>query len=220
VHLPANFDPNKPINLVIYNHGYGSTAKGAYSDAQLGQQMANAPPNTVLVVPEWQRQPGSRSSNQGNLAESGQYKGMLQEIFDKTPGLQGKKLDDVANISIIAHSAGFRPTETELYQNGLASKVKNIALLDALYDHHGFDSWLKSNIKDLHDGNKHFYNIFNDTTNASRQQADRVKQMARAAGLPETSDSIVFRYSNRTTNGHGPHGSMPSLYFGAIVRAS
>ena len=133
VRIPANFDPTKPIHLVIYNHGFGSTAQSAFSDSHLAEQMASAPANTVLIVPEWQKDPGGRNSQQGKFATSGDFRGMLQEALEKTPELQGKTLNDIQSIGIIAHSAGYAPAETELYKNGLGNKVNSITLLDALY---------------------------------------------------------------------------------------
>src|SRR5262249_29250065 len=114
VRVPDNFDPSKPIHLVVYNHGFGSTAKSAYSINKLDQQLANAPPNTVLIVPEWQVEPGSRKSDLGNLQNPEAFRGMLQEAFDKTPGLKGKSLNDVQDVAILAHSAGYRPAEMEI----------------------------------------------------------------------------------------------------------
>jgi lysophospholipase L1-like esterase len=240
VRLPENFDPAKPINLVIYNHGFGSNARSAFAQNKLGDHMAGAPPNTVLVVPEWQQRPGSRSGSQGQLRGAGEFKGMLQEVFDKTPGLKGKTLKDVKDISIFAHSAGYGPTETEIYKNGLADKVKSITLLDALYDNHGFDRWLHDNIKELSQGKKQFNNFFFGTAGASKDQADRVMGMLKSAGLPasrmvedyhnggkvmDSSDianhSIVFKYSSATDGtGGGPHLSMPGLYVGQVEKAA
>lgn len=240
VRLPENFDPNKPVHLVIYNHGFGSTAKSSYDINKLDQQLAEAPPNTVLIIPEWQANPGSRSGSQGRLQEAGMFAGMLQEVLDKTPGLQGKTLKDIDSISIFAHSAGYGPTETEINNsNGLSGKVKSITLLDALYDGTGFDSWLQANIKDISQGNKQFNNFFFGTGDSSKSQAQRVRAMLSRAGLPASSmiedynhgkelmpaeqiaaHPIVFKYSSATDSSvDGAHLAMPLLYVGAVERA-
>ena len=40
--------------------GFGSTVGGAHDRFKLGEQMKNAPPNTVHITPEWQAEPGAR----------------------------------------------------------------------------------------------------------------------------------------------------------------
>jgi hypothetical protein len=239
VRLPENFDPSKPIHLAVYNHGFGSNARSAFQDNKLADQMAKAPPNTVLIVPEWQQDAGSRNGSQGRLSEPGMFKGMIQEVFDKTEGLKGKSLADLDGISIFAHSAGYGPTETEIYKNGLSDKVKSITLLDALYDGHGFDRWIQDNIKDLAAGKKQFNNFFYGTSAASKDQALRIKNMLRKEGLSGSAmledynnggqvmdpaqiagHSINFKFSSATDGkGNGPHMSMPGLYVGAVERA-
>ncbi|MBX9686991.1 MAG: hypothetical protein K2X27_09830, partial [Candidatus Obscuribacterales bacterium] len=196
VRLPANFDSSKPINLVIYNHGWGSTARSAFRNNELSDQMSKAPPNTVLIVPEWQRVAGASNGDQGAFEKKGLFRAMLLEIFQKTPGLQDKTLENVSGISIFAHSAGYGPTETEIYKNGLGSKVMSITLLDSLYDNRGFDPWIQDNLRELSAGSKQFYNFYNDTSKYSRQQALRVREMFRKAGLPE---SVIAEDNNGMT---------------------
>lgn len=238
VHIPRGFDPTKPVNVVIYNHGFGSTASSAYRDNQLGQAMANAPPNSILVVPEWQSNPSSRSGDQGRLRQPGMFNNMLQEVFDRTDGLRGKRIDQVNSISIFAHSAGYGPLETQLYNNGLGSKVTNVTMLDAMYRPNGLDRWLKDNIRELHAGTKTFTNIFNGTAAASRDQAQRIRGMLNAAGLPTSSmvednngsqplnsarmadKSIVFKFSSQSQGTQGPHFAIPSQYFGPVLDAA
>ena len=141
--------------------------------------MRNAPPNTVLIVPEWQRTPTANNGDQGRFAEAGMFKGMLEEALSKTPGLEGKTLKDVDSISIISHSAGFNPSISELYNNGLGDKVKSVTLLDSLYNGHAFDRWIEDNIKDLSTGKKQFNKHLFGTAAESQAQAERVKAMLR-----------------------------------------
>jgi hypothetical protein len=240
VRLPENFDRCKPINLVIYNHGFSDSAKSSVKNAELDKQMAAAPPNTVLIVPEWQKNPGSRSGDQGKFKNPDEFKGMLQDVFDGTPELKGKSLQDVNHIGIVAHSAGYGPTTTELYKNGLGNKINSVTLLDSLYDPKAFDPWIEANLKDLSDGKKQFNNIFGDSTAAqSKAQAQRVQEMLIDAGLPKSAmvadythgqsvldpaimaqHPIVFKYSNATVANKGAHTSMPNLYVDKIEIAS
>jgi hypothetical protein len=240
VRVPENFDPTKPINIVIYNHGFFDSAKSAVTNADLSEQMAKAPPNTVLIVPEWQKKPASATSDQGTFEKSGQFKGMLQDIFDGTPELKGKSLQNVDHIGIVSHSAGYEPTESELYNNDFGDKVNSVTLLDSLYDAKGLDPWIEKNLKDLSSGKKQFTNILGDSTAAhSKALAQRVEEMLGKAGLPKSSmltdythgqdvmdgatlaqHPIIFKYSNATIDGKGPHMSLPNLYLDKVEMAA
>ncbi len=238
--IPENFDPSKPIHLAIYNHGWGSTAQSSYIDNHLDEQMEKAPPNTVLIVPEWQKVAGARSAQQGKFQNDNLFKNMLQEVFDKTPELKGKTLADVVSIGIFTHSGGYVAAQTELYKNGLSDKVTNITLLDSLYNDEGFDPWLKQNIKDIAAGTKQFNNFFNDTNKESHGQALRVKQMLSKAGLPAStmiedyndgetptdaatiaSHPLVFKFSSLSVDGlDSAHLSIPHIYVGPVEAAA
>jgi hypothetical protein len=239
VRMPENYDPCKPINVLVYNHGFGSTAKSAIKESDFEAQMKNAPPNTVMVIPEWQANPASRSGAQGAFGEKGHFDHKMDEVFAKIPGLKGRSVNDVANVSIVAHSAGYGPTETEIYGNKISSKVKSITLLDSLYDPKGFDKWLKDNIHDLAAGNKQFTNIYHGTADNSVAEAQRVQEMLKKAGLPEDNfywekgngkrviggdelarHSIVFKYSSATIAGKDPHSSLPGIYLAKVNEAS
>lgn len=239
VRIPPDFDPSKPINLVIYNHGWGSTARSAYHDNKLDEQLRNAPKNTVLIVPEWQRTAGASNGDQGRFKNENLFRNMVTEIFSKTDVLRGKGWNDVANVDIFSHSAGYGPSETMIYKNGIGDKVRSITLLDSNYDETGFDSWLQSNIHDLASGKKQFYNIFSGTAGESKRQASRVQDMLTRAGYssslakldynnPKTmldattfaNNSILFKLSTATAGNDGPHGSTPKLWIAPIEAAA
>ncbi len=238
VRLPKNFDPNKPINLVIYNHGWGDTVKSSYSKTGMGQQLDNAPPNTVLILPEWQAQAGASNGNQGRFSEAGRIRSFLQEVLDKTPGLNGKTLNDVKNIDVISHSAGDNATLSLVNNNGLEKKISSLTLLDSMYNTTtGFDNWIQMNIQELAKGTKQFRNIYFDKAARVEAQADRVRDMMRRASLNDelvyhdnqngqsvmdASDmakhGIVYRYSR--VGGGDAHGHMPKVYIAPVVGAA
>ena len=195
--LPKDFDASKPVNVTIYNHGWYDTASSAVRNARLTEQMRSAPPNTVLVVPEWQVRPGSHGPGanfQGRYAGENFAQNQLQEIFNRTPELKNTKLGDIQNINIISHSAGINPTESALYRNPeLAKKVNSVTLLDSLYDGPGLNNWIKANIGDLASGRKRFHNIFNESTDGnSRVQAKFVAdELARYSGGRDRSARLI-----------------------------
>jgi hypothetical protein len=236
VRILNGFDPHKPIHLVIYNHGWYTDVTGAYGWTRLADQTSKMPPNSVLIIPEWQRDPSAANGNQGSFGNAGLFAAMVQDAFNAIPALQGKTIDDVNAVTILSHSGGYKPAEAELYNNGIEDKVVCIVLLDALYDLHGFDSWLKANIKQLSTGEKRFYNFFFDTSSNSHAQAQALKTMLTNAGLSATvvfedyqnadkvmdptvvaSHSIVFKYSTVQTATLTPHFAIPATYVEPVV---
>lgn len=160
---------------------------------------------------------------------------MVQDIFNHTPELKGKTLNDVGTVGIVSHSAGFIPTEAELYNNKLSAKVNSVTLLDSLYRPDEFDSWIQNNIKDLASGRKQFTNIYFDTGRNSQEQASRVKYMLNRAGFPgnsmlQTSSNIdsntlshfpiVFKQESRKFNGDKPHYRIPAQYLSVVEDAA
>jgi len=240
IRLPKNFDPSKPINLVVYNHGYRDSIQSALVNAELGRQMDLAPPNTVLLLPEWQEFPAASNAVDGDFGNQNQFKNMVQEVFDKTPELKGKTWNDVKTFDVISHSGGDKAVVSIVNANGLGDKITSITLLDSTYViGNQLDWWLKLNVNDLASGRKQFRSIYNDTASQSRKQADRLRNYLRQAGLPAgriyqdersgtgvmTPDEIarnpiVYKYTDATYKGKGPHTSLPMLYIGPIQAAN
>jgi hypothetical protein len=238
VYVPPGFDPTKPVNVVVYNHGWNTTTSQALKNSDLVQQMESAPPNTVLIIPEWQAQPGAANSKMGAASQAGFFRGMFQEIFDVTPALRGLRIDDVAGISIVSHSAGYNPSIAQLYRNGLGDKVKSVTMLDSLYSGTAFDKWIQDNIYDLAAGRKRFENFYSGTAEQSLSLARRIDRMLQQAGLPRSamvvedrngqdvmdsstiaSHGIVFKRSTRSVRGRGAHSSVANIYLGQIMDA-
>jgi hypothetical protein len=236
VRILNGFDPHKPIHLIIYNHGWYTDVTSAYGWTRLEDQTRNMPANSVLIIPEWQSDPGAANGNQGSFGNSGLFAAMVQDAFNAIPALQNKTIDDVTAVSILSHSGGYKPAEAELYNNGIEDKVVCIALLDALYDLDGFDAWLKANVKQLSTGEKRFYNFFYDTSSNSHQQAKTLKKMLTDAGLSATvvfedyqnadkvmdpaviaGHSIVFKYSTVQTPTLTQHFAIPATYVEPVV---
>jgi hypothetical protein len=238
VRVPDNFDNTEPIHLIVYNHGFYTNVEDGYRDMQLAEQMKNAPRNSILFLPEWQKRPAAASSDQGKFRDKGVFAGMVQDAFDRIPSLKGRTLDHVFAISILSHSAGYNPAETMLYRNGIESKIVNVTLLDALYDHDGFNPWLEDNIQSIADGSKRFNNIFYGTAKYSKDQAAYVKRLLTKTALPASivfedynsgeqvltaaefaQHSVVFKYSSKRVDELEPHFSIPNLYVGPVVES-
>ncbi|MBK9205053.1 MAG: hypothetical protein IPL73_21990 [Candidatus Obscuribacter sp.] len=237
VRVPENFDPAKPINLVVYNHGQGNTVSSSLRHANIEEQMRKAPPNTVLVMPEWQTKPGSTVNSMGGLDNRGAFDAMINQALQRTPGLSGKGLSDVKDVTMIGHSAGGYATNLMLGNNEIGKKVKDLVLIDTV-GQSATTNWIGSHLKDFANGDKHLTNVSASYMGNSRKQAENVQDMLKAAKLPESTmakdfkngkaldpaqlnkHSMVFNYSNELTPGRGgPHGSMPSIYIGRALEA-
>ncbi len=237
--VPRGYDPEKPTRMLIYNHGFRTSAHGALSYSQLTEQMKAADPQTILVVPEWQARPGSESSARGKSDEQGFYRGMLNEILQKTPELKGKSVDDIASMGIIAHSAGYHPAMAQLYKNGLQDKITSVTVLDSMYNSKAYDQWITNNLQDLAAGRKQFQLIY--TGHLSKQSTGletRVERQLSSAGLgtesvykdhrrggelvsPETmaQHGFVFKRSEFTNRGDGAHGAMTHVYLRQLLNS-
>lgn len=239
VYIPDGFDPNKPIRVMVYNHGLGSDAKDAFRDSKLQEQMAQGDANTILIVPEWQTKTHSReSSSKDRFHQDGFFDNMLDEIMSKTPALQGKTSRDIASMGLITHSGGYMATMSEMYSNHFYNKVTSLTVLDSMYNPKGFDRWISDNIEDLARGKKHLLVVYTDhLSHHSNGLADRMSQMLKEHGISPavmvrdgnhpkdvTSDGvlrnhgIVFKYST-LNNGEGAHGTMTTRYVREVVNA-
>ncbi len=147
-HVPAGFDTAQPVHLVLFLHGSGQCAAqialsgdvvcrpGARPRAGSGLAWRHddAATNTVFVAPQFLLWGGGTP---GKMADRGYFRSFVEELLRDTlaPGLGGPRtLDDVADITIVAHSAGHMPLSAILDGQDLDDKVKNVVLLDALYD--------------------------------------------------------------------------------------
>ena len=237
VRVPENFDPKKPINLVVYNHGQGNTVSSSVRTANIEEQLRKAPPNTVLVMPEWQSEPGTKNNSRGKLGERGAFDAMINQALRRTPGLEGKDLKDVKDVTLIGHSAGGYVTNLMLENNQIGKKVNDLVLIDTV-GQRGTTDWIGANIKDFAAGKKHLTNVSASYMKDSSAQAKEVREMLLAAKQPESAMAadfkngkaldpaklnehpMVFNLSKELTPGRGgPHGSMPSIYIGRALEA-
>jgi hypothetical protein len=146
VHAPAGFDPARPLHLVVYLHGYrgcarvlmgqGELACKAGVDKEPGWDLARvhdeAGGSSLFVL----AQLGflNRSAHPGCFARAGCFRSFIEEVLAALPArLAGKTLQDVAEITLVAHSAGFRSALSVLEHGGITERIRSVVLLDALY---------------------------------------------------------------------------------------
>lgn len=180
IYVPPGFDPSKPANLIIYNHGWRDTAGSAFRNANLKEQMAMAPPNSILVIPAWQASEGAESS-----VEDRRFTRNLMGMLQGSLRAQSTDMNNVGSISIVSHSAGGTPVERELNAlrgTALYDRISSVASLDTNYGHNqpAVDNWIAHNIQNgkFARGESAFLNLYaSGTDDGSRAQAARVARM-------------------------------------------
>lgn len=240
VYIAPGYDKTQPIELIVYNHGMMTNLNDVEKTWEIGKAMKEAAPNTVLVAPEWAVEPQALSDKAGQFHEPGFFKDMLAEIFQKTPELQGRSLNDVKDIRLSSFSGGLYALSSELERNGLENKVTSVTLFDSLYKGFLLDKWLKKNITELASGKKQYYNFYFHTWPASLQQMKRVQKMIADAHIEkaytkfDTADAhtlmdadkiasrgIVYKYSmvgiDENTIGHN---AVPKTYIPEFLKAA
>jgi hypothetical protein len=148
VHVPANLDVTERLHLVLFFHGSDQCVAqlalggdvvckpGAAPDVGAGVAWRHDDAGTasIFAAPQFVLWGGGTA---GRLAERGYFRSFVEELLRDTfaPGLGGPKtLDDLEDITVVAHSAGHVPLVALLERGDLEEKVKNIVLLDTVYD--------------------------------------------------------------------------------------
>jgi hypothetical protein len=147
-HVPEGLDAGQPLHLVLFFHGSDQcVAQIALAGdivckpgtppivgAGLAWRHDDAGTESVFAAPQFNLWDGGTA---GRMAEPGYFRAFVEEVLRDTfaPGLGGpRSLDDLEDITIVAHSAGHTPLIALLDRGDLDDKVQNVILLDALYD--------------------------------------------------------------------------------------
>ncbi len=148
VHAPSGFDPSKPLQLVVFLHGYSGCVAVLMGrgpsvcrpgDApregwDLGAHHDAAGTNTLFIVPQLAFM--QRDGRAGAFAKPEGFARFLDELLQTTlSSLVGgeRRLRDVAGITLVAHSAGFTTALAILERGGGRDKGKSGGLLGALH---------------------------------------------------------------------------------------
>ena len=143
VHAPETFRPSKPLQLVVFLHGWDCCATSIMDDepcradeAPRGWSVAalhdEAGADSLLVVPQLAYL--RRSSDPGRFAEPRFFRGFVEELLGEAlrDELGGpRSIREIGTVTLVAHSAGYRTAMAIVDKGGLA--VDHVVLLDALY---------------------------------------------------------------------------------------
>lgn len=238
VYIAPGFDKEKPVHLVIYNHGMMNNLNEVEELWKVTDGVRNAPPNTVVVMPEWAQDPEALSDRSGRFNDPGFFRKMLAEILGKTPELAYLNVDDIQKISIVSYSGGWKPTSAEVYKNDLEPKVVSISFFDSLYHTNLLDPWLQRHIHEIALNQKQYHNFYNDTYTESMEQLHRIKAMLASANIEQprmvidsdrtqevmdakviADNGLVFKHSQMLDDLHHPHSMCSYVYFPQEMKA-
>ena len=141
LHVPAGFDPRKPMRLVVFFHGHGSSIDRVVSEMELARQLAQADINAVLVAPQFARE--APDSSPGKFWRPGAFARFLEEaVLRLTDAAAVTKAERPviaaalrrAPVILIAFSGGYKPAAYVIDRGGATPRIGGVILLDALYD--------------------------------------------------------------------------------------
>jgi hypothetical protein len=147
-HVPAGVDARQPLSIVIFLHGYTGCAEVLASDQAEARCRPRDRPargwglvrahdaagaRTILLIPQLAFM--ERSGRAGRFGRSGEAARFVTESLAQLTPLLGRTatLDDVASVTLLAHSAGYETAIAILRNGGLGPRLRHIVLFDALY---------------------------------------------------------------------------------------
>jgi hypothetical protein len=148
MHIPENFDAQKPGVIVVFFHGNGATLERDVRDRQLvPQQITDSGVNAVLLAP--QMAVDAADSSAGKFWQPGGFKRFMDESIGNLARLYGDpdsaKAFEKMPIVIVGYSGGFLPTAWSLQVGGISDRVRGVILLDAVYGElDKFASWIEN----------------------------------------------------------------------------
>jgi hypothetical protein len=145
LHIPQQFDVNRPGVMIVFFHGNGATlARDVRDRQQVPAQIDEAGINAVLVAPQFAVD--AADSSAGRFWEPGAFDRFVGEASDQLARLYGDRFAARSfakmPIVMVAYSGGYVPTLSSLGK----ARLRGVVLLDALYS--GLDkfaSWITQN---------------------------------------------------------------------------
>ncbi|GEP59346.1 alpha/beta hydrolase [Reyranella soli] len=146
LYLPAGFDPQRPVLIVLYFHGQGATLERDVMVRQaVPRQIAESGQNIALVAP--QLAVDAADSSAGNFWKPGHFAAYVDEAAERLMRLYGDRGAgrqlNLAPVVLVAYSGGYLSAAYALDRGGANHRVKGAILLDALYgDEDKYAAWM------------------------------------------------------------------------------
>ncbi len=149
--IPSYFNPKDSVDFVFYFHGWWNNVDSSMTKFNLLEQFYNSKIDAVLILSETTK--NAPDSFGGKLEEKNVFKMLVNDILITLENYFSTELV-LKNITLSGHSRAYRVIAYILSNGGLANKIKNVFLFDALYGQvERYTNWLN-----LYNG--HFINIY------------------------------------------------------------
>lgn len=178
VYVPAGIDRTRPLDVVVFIHGWNGCAAAVASDVQIpchpqgprrgaldlvGQFRASGRA-AVLVIPQMalERQTGDA----GRLGQPEGFHAFLQEVLAGiSPQVGARSVDALGRVILAAHSGGYEAALLMLKHGGVS--VDQLVFFDAFYTGAWqVASWLRQSLDDPSLGRR-FVSVYRDGAAAS-----------------------------------------------------
>jgi hypothetical protein len=143
-YVPAGVDTGHPLHVVVFFHGWNGCAAAVASDEQIpcrpggprrgsldliGQFRASGRA-AVLLIPQLGLE--TQRGDPGQLgARDGLRRFLDESLTALAPQLGAHRVDELASVSVVAHSGGYEAAYAVLRQGGV--EVQRVAFFDATY---------------------------------------------------------------------------------------
>lgn len=133
IFVPNQFRQTGRLDCVVHFHGWGNNVTNVLEQFRLVEQFVESGRNAVLVVPQGPR--NASDSFGGKLEDADGFKRFMDELIatlKQHAPFKGNELS-IGNVILSGHSGGYRVIAGILDRGGLADRVKEVWLFDALY---------------------------------------------------------------------------------------
>ena len=156
IFIPNNFRATDQVDFVIHFHGWGNTVAGTFAQFNLIAQFCDSGRNAIFIVPEGPYK--ASDSFGGKLEDTNGFARFMTEAMTtlRAGGVLAKTNCDIGRIILSGHSGGYHVMAAIVDHGGLAEKIQEVWLFDALYGGtENFVAWQKK-------GNGRLLDIYTD----------------------------------------------------------
>ena len=144
IFIPKIFHATDKVDFVVHFHGWMNTLASTLTNYQLLEQFSASGKNAILIVPEGPH--NAPDSFGGKLEDTNGFKIFMAEAVEKirASGAISETNFEIGDVIISGHSGGYHVMAAILDHGGLADKIKEAWLFDALYGNtENFVAWQK-----------------------------------------------------------------------------
>ena len=133
IFIPQGFRATRKIDFVVHFHGWFNNVTSVLEQYKLPEQLVNSRRNAILVVPQGPR--NAPDSFGGKLEDPDGFLRFMNEVTDTLRQKSSLKTNRFAigQIILSGHSGGYEVISSIVSVGGLASRVREVWLFDALY---------------------------------------------------------------------------------------